>query len=70
MVYVPFENGKEIDVTELLAFVIVTLEEGITVHEYEVGELLAEVEKDNGDAGLEHTTVGPLMALITGACAK
>lgn len=33
MVYVPLEKGKEIAVTELLALVMVTLDEGTTLQE-------------------------------------
>jgi len=58
------------DVTEAEGLKIVTPDEGITDHEYDVGELLAAVENDKGAEGFEHTAVAPLMAFITGACEK
>jgi hypothetical protein len=69
-VYDKFVSGKLIVVTGLVELAITTLADGITVHEYEVGALLAEALNVWAREGAEHTVAEPIIGSITGTCAK
>lgn len=56
--------------TEPETLAMITLVEGATDHEYEMGELLADALNVCAGDGAEHTTVDPAIGLITGACEK
>jgi hypothetical protein len=70
MVYVPNEYGKLMVVIDADGLPIITPPGFTTDHEYDVGELVADVLKVIGPVGDEQTTEGPVIGFITGICAN